>query len=308
MLSRHSWSSAASGITELRLVLCIAGLDQVVIDELRRRSPAVFTGSKADALIVRPIGKAFRYEVGMSAYFIDEIAQRIQSTEPNEEVCIGLLYVAYSVGTAEFLEHFFPFAATYPLLPFYPNAQPKYQRRGAINQYVDEIHERANLLRDKIASVRAVLSGQNFSPLTLPLRNFRSDVLHPSLWRIFEQLSTVADPGALLSEGCEQITAEHPLQRPNRPNRPYFTDNRTLRFMSPGRDRHGIARTVEAPHVSACLVNSRARLGAAIAGSFHYDCTHENEDLEPAYPNCHGAQTAPSKDTHVNIAPNDAIR
>ena len=55
-------------------------------------------------------------------------------------------------------------------------------------------------------------------------------------------------------------------------------------------------------HLATCLINGRTRLGGPLKAGFHYDCEYERRRLDPLYPNCHGTEVPPSKDTHVKIS------
>jgi len=292
----------------VRFILCIAGLGQETVEEVQRRSSILFTESKDFAPIVKPIGTAYRYETGMSDYFLHAIAKRFESMRPHENAAVGLLYAEHKIGTEQFLDQFFPFAATAPLAPFYWHSFDKDGRREALALFMQALAAKAKDLRSRIDNVSDFLSGTNFSPLTLPLRNFRSKVLGRTIRQLFVELSRTESLRDLLRGSCTSITESHALERDlDNLHRPYFTDDGALRFKSPGRNRHAFAR-LDTSHKSACLVNSRARLGAPLDAYFHYDCTHEHTKLDSTYPNCHGTQSAPGASTHVNIAPSDAIR
>ena len=258
---------------------------------------------------MREICAPYAFRDGMSDFYLGELAERLEQVPPYQEVGIGLVYAEHQSGLKRFLQAFYPFAVTAPVDPYYPTAWAKHQRRAELARFDERLSVVVERVRKRILLMRDVLSGQKFSPLTLPLRNFRSDVLDPSIKAIFEQLGTCDATRDLIDRRRDEILAAHPLKRlDDGSHRPYFEDNRRLRFKSPGSDNHGVVRVVAEGHQPACLINGRVRLGATIRTGFHYDCEYDRGTLDSLYPNCHGEDVAPSRDTHVNISPSDAIR
>lgn len=293
----------------MHFIICIAGLPHEAVNAISAIPSASFTGTKGNSPILKSLKEPYDYRPGMSDYYLYEIAKRLELIPPRDDVGIALAYANHSSGTRQFVRNFFPFAAVAPFAPFFPYAYEKHERRSELLMFVDRIQSVVTNLRAQIAVVRDSLSGRNFSPLTLPIRNFRSDVLEEAMFNLFERLNTAEDMRALINQCCQSIAAKHPvIRRPEWSRLPFFQDDRALRFKSPGTDRHGMARSMEAPHLPSCLIKSRARLGGPIDALFHYDCEYEHENVDPSYPNCHGAEIVPAKRTHVNIAPSDAIR
>lgn len=292
-------------------MVCVAGLPHAVADEVRTRSPAVFTEDKGNLPIVRSVAPPFCYRDGMSEAYLTELAKRFEALSPRDDVTVLLAYVAYhSDATLRFVERFFPFALTAPLDPFFPDLLPKHKRRQALRAYVNRIGAVVRALRDTARVVRDVLSGQNFTPLLLPLRNFKSDLLVRRMEMLYCDLGTMGDPRAALQEAKKALLERHPLQRcrSEASHTPFFQDDRALCFKSPGRNRHGMARLLAKGHQPACLIGSRVRLGGPYDALFHYDCDNARGGVDCRYPNCHGDEVKPAARTHVNIAPNDAIR
>jgi hypothetical protein len=294
----------------VRFLLCIAGLPQEAVDRVKALSPALFTEAKTNLPIIRVLRGEFAYRDGMSDYFLGQLAERLEHIPPEEEVSIGLIYANHA-GAARFLEAFFPFAVAVPVDPFYPSTWLKHERQARLAEVEALLVASAEQVRERILLMRDTLSGQKFSPLLLPLRNFRSDILEPAVREIFEQIGSGGADRAMVQGWSNAISESHPLTRvaiEKLPPRPYFEDASRLRFMSPGTANHGVVRTIGEGHVPACLINGRVRLGAPIRSGFHYDCSYEKGGLDPHYPNCHAVDQAPASVTHVNISPNDAIR
>jgi hypothetical protein len=298
----------------MKIMVCVAGLPVEVVDELRRRSPASFTEDKANPPIVRPVKLPYTYRHGMSDAYLGELANRLEGPFRQEHVAILLAYVDYGdEANSLFVRRFFPFALTAPIRPFYPNSAPPHERRHNFLRYVDDIEAVVAGLRVRARAVRNFLSGvENHTPLLLPLRNFQSNVLKPQIERLFYDRGTVENLRAELDKAKKAILDSHPLQRlqGRGEHKSFFQDDRDLRFKSPGRNRHGMARLVdrEHGHEPCCLINSRVRLGGPFDALFHYDCDYERGGVDPSYPNCHGADAGPAHTTYVNIAPSDAIR
>ncbi len=290
-------------------LICIAGLPRAAVETVQARPPALFTKEKTNLPIVREISIPYAYRDGMSDFYLNQLATRLERIAPNREVGIGLAYAEHGGMRERFLSAFFPFAATVPFDPCYPETWEKHRRRAELSRFEESLIDAVQRARKRILLMRDVLSGQKFSPLTLPLRNFRSDILQSSIRAIYAQLGTDDAARGVVERSRDSILARHPLRKlVDCDHRPYFEDDRRLRFKSPGRDNHGVTRLVGSGHRPACLINGRTRLGAPIKCGFHYDCEYERGRLDAFYPNCHAANVAPGKDTYVNISPSDAIR
>ena len=294
-------------LESVQTIVCVAGLPHEVAEAIRSMSPAIFTGDKTNLPILRGIKQPYTFRQGMSDYYLSEIAKRLELLRTTEDVGVALAY-ANSPGpdTESFVNAFFPYAVVAPFEPFDPDSLDERFRCNARNLFIGSVQDLVSKLRDRVSLVRDTLSGQNFSPLTLPLRNFRSDMLQPALKEIFETLGSCENPRQVLDDGISSLKRAHPVARQGG-QLAYFSDDRELRFRSPGKNRHGMARALAESHQPSCLINARARLGGPLDAHFHYDCDYARRDLDGSYPNCHGTACKPSKRTHVNIAPNDSI-
>ncbi len=289
----------------MHIFVCLAGLPKEAFAEVSRR-PACFTGNKHVALIAAPIASQFSYHPKMEDYYLGRLSRQISQIHQNQDVGVVLAYVNYPKAD-DFVSRFFPFALVEPIEPFYYNARPAHTRRSDLLGFVKRVELVTTNLRQRAAVMRDHLSGQNFSPLTLPVRNFRSKNLQFELQTLFRELSRTVDARSFINDVSNAIIREHPLKKAVG-FLPYFEDERGLRFKSPGRDRHGCSRGGISEHNTDCHINSRVRLGGPLKANFHYDCHYEHRDLDVAYPNCHDSPDSPARNTHVNIAPNDAIR
>jgi hypothetical protein len=295
----------------VQILTCIAGLPNAVVQEVRSRSAAHFTEAAANPPIVRPIKAPYGFRPGMAEAYHEELSRRIAALNPHDEAAVLLAYVGYDdPETARFVTQFFPFAIHAPLEPFDPEQGPKSERRARLIAFVDGIETVVAALIGQMRVVRDTLSGRNFSPLLLPLRNFRSTVVRPQIDALFGALGTAANPRELLDQASQAIIAAHPIQLSGigKKRTRYYQDTGRLRFSAPGSNRHGMAWLAGEGHRSTCHINGRVRLGGPFDSQFHYDCAYARGNIDRNYPNCHAQDTPPAEALYVNIAPSDYIR
>ena len=300
----------------MTVLVCIAGLGQDAVSAIKEQ-PARFSGEEGNVPIIRAINGDLNYRPGMSDGYLSKLASRIVALPALTDVSIVLVYVDYpGQGTREFLNAFFPFAVTMPIQPFYFHEAPKHDRRHRLREFLASLELELASLRRCAGQVKDKLSGQRFSPLTLPVRNFRSSVLTNELASLFEGLWRAKDPALAIGNAIRTITSAHPIKRikydekchPTDPDKPYFLDDRGMRFKSPGNDLHGFLDEVGNGHNSACLITSRVRIGGPIVPRMHYDCDYfPCRKVSDTFANCHDEATTAKKTSHANIAPSDAI-
>lgn len=287
-------------------IVCIAGLPCEVRDEISKVSSKKFSGECALAPIMRPVAEPYAHNVDAS-YYLDSISRVLSNINYSETCHIVVLYVDYAgENTKRFIEQFFPFALVVPIEPFYPKARPKHERRKDLLAYVDKIVVLSKKALSITGLIRDRIDGKNFSPLLLPMKNFKSDVLNIQISNLFFNIATAATPSVQLDAVVSELLRTHPLHRSGADK--FFTDNRGLIFKSPGRARHAFARRSAEGHQTLCFLSGRVRIGGAFDALFHYDCSVNDRELDSHYPNCHGADCPPNSPMYVNIAPNDAIR
>lgn len=230
----------------------------------------------------------------------------MNETEP---VSLLLGYVDFAdQSTQRFVREFFPFCVTMAIDPFDARRiKSTKQKNRALAEYVERVVKLSRHLQDVASAVRAHTSGNNLTPLLLPVRNFRSGALRKYFERLFFGLSAARDPYDELAQIVAAILAAHPWVHPPGGTQRCLCDGR-LYFKSPGKARHGyFHHQRNAVHRQSCLLSAKSRLGAAYSHNFHFDCTPVRGALSPEYPNCHDANTRPPARTHVNIAPTDYI-
>lgn len=300
----------------MTVLVCIAGLPKEAADRVSG-DPTRFTGEQGNKPIVFPIMGAPAYRHGMSDGYLSELRKRIEHLPALWDVGIVLAYANFpGQSTSDFLRAFFPFAVAVPFEPFYPNQAPKHERRRHLNRFLVDLEAQLKIAQNCSSQIKDKLSGQNFSPLTLPLANFRSNVLFVELNALFLNLWRQSDREGTIKSAIKAITAVHPLRRikfeeknhSSDTNKPYFLDGRPMRFKSPGNDRHGFVWEVSEGHRDRCLIASRVRIGGPIIARMHYDCDyHPKRPVTDDFINCHGESAKVKRTSHANIGSNDAV-
>jgi len=296
----------------MKILCCVAGFPQEVVEAVQSKPVERFTGSKDSRIIIKRIKEPFNFRDGMAAPFLTDLAREVSELNPRDEIAVVVAYANFHhAGTKAFVRSFFPFALCAPIEPFYPDVAPKNERRRALMEFVGSLEDHVQALVSRARIVRDHLSGQNFSPLLLPLCNFRSDVLSPSISDLYQELGIDNDPAFRLKQAKAALLAAHPIrleEAKGEKRRRFFEDDRSLCFHSPGSDRHGMARALTEGHNQKCLIGARVRLGGPFDSQFHYDCCDRRGGVDRSYPNCHNEETRPAHADNVNIAPNDYIR
>ncbi len=283
----------------------LAGLDQASFDKIKTISTNKYY--KEGTLIARPLKKDEGYSPSSHVHYLKQAKEYLREFS-DADLCALLVYIDRKDDqTKEFCRSFFPFALARGVEPPTIEAQGKpASYRRALNDFATRVLEAVNQLKESVGAVRGTFSGNNLTPLLLPIRNFRSDVLRSVLQDLFIHLGNSTDPRRSLEEARERILRAHPWVTPSDSRQRCLSDG-VLHFKSPGSARHGKARFQGlGEHWITCHLNGKCRLGATYVGNFHYDCVPARGALKRTYGNCHNVSTA-AKGTHVNIAPNDFI-
>jgi len=221
---------------------------------------------------------------------------------------LGVIYLAHPwIDTTAFEAHLHPAVIGLRVDLPAPVVTDGTEGRIYINALLAGIAANVPWIVRAVAAVRSELtSRRNRTPLLLPLRNFASDLLEPSIGRLARDLPTAEAPHDRLLAACKEIEALHPYQARG-PDKG-FVDDTEIVFRSPGRDLHGgIWANAGEGHNVRCSLNGRFRLGGPIAPGFHFDCVR-GDRLTGDFRNCHDARAAYRGDPHLNIAPNDFVR
>jgi len=221
--------------------------------------------------------------------------------------CGVLVMRSPGVPVTDFLRSFYPFAVSVvvdlPILTIVSGTLGK--QTG--NLMCAAMRAQVSSFFGAIKAMKVELAARSKrTPLALPLRNFRSNVLAREVDRLFNCLANSDDPAALIHLACQRIEAVHPFTKLNGNS---FYDESGWRFKMPGRALHGRKGGVDEGHFAQCLANAKLRLGGPILEGFHYDTTKgENDRLSGNLPDCHDTVRTMRGHPHLNIYPNDFAR
>lgn len=290
----------------IKTIVCIAGLSQDAIERVQAE-PARFTREKGNVPIMFPMRPPFIYTHDMSSRYLGEACRRARLENGPIRARVVLVYIDHGESAQSLLEAFYPYALVSKLEPFHPLACEKRERNHRLKEFLKRLERTTIALIANSRQVSGVFEGDNFSPILLPLRNFKSASLSIIIQDLFKTLGTSPTPIDDLERAKSALRKDYPVIR-QKGAQPYVVDEGGLRFASPGSNRHGFAQMWTKPHNPGCFLSSRSRLGGAFDPLFHYDCSRDGSSAAGRYPNCHNEVDAVSRSTHVNIAPSDAIR
>ncbi|WP_395944468.1 hypothetical protein [Brevundimonas sp.] len=256
----------------------------------------------------KPENGAWKTGASTARTLIDRAIALINADNRNAAEGFGVICLAHEWDDLDAFEsELFPAALVLRVkLPF-PLVIDGEAGRVAFNTVLGTIgKEVPTLIRATRAMRSEVEARRNRSPVLLPVGNFKSDALRPSIEGLSKALLQAGNPAEKVQTACREIEARHPF-KPKGSDKG-FRDDADVIFRSPGRDLHG--RLWEKPgegHDARCALNGWFRLGGPIASGFHFDCTRPPR-LEGRFCNCHGAEGEFVGKPHLNIAPNDYVR
>jgi hypothetical protein len=139
------------------------------------------------------------------------------------------------------------------------------------------------------------------SPISLPLRNFRSGIT--------EELSRFWYRGRTLEEIRKDLNRyQQKLRQAHRHVNGKHSDDRSLIF-SPAQDGECHGKPHPTGDNETCFLSGRFRFGTALFPGFHYDVGQEGKLLDCTLIDCDGKmrEMKPEKRKHINIFPNDYL-
>lgn len=246
-------------------------------------------------------------------FFIQEFYEQVAKDQKNSLANTGfaIIYIRRDeVSTAMFVNAFFPHTLLVPVDWVLDDTNGEAGKRASKNLLIPLLTQATAKARAALRALKDEINARaSSSPLLLPLRNFASKQLAPTLEELARNLPVSQDPAKLLSEHVAQFRHTHPPQRINGRNRDCFVDDDRVEFHPPGSDRHGFARA-GGNHQPHCLLSGTRRLGAPYDRLFHFDCSKGNRgNLSGEFFGCHDiAKATWEGKPHLNIAPNDFVR
>lgn len=149
------------------------------------------------------------------------------------------------------------------------------------------------------------------NPFYLPVKNFTSQFLRPSLANLQQAVFLDQAIDQMVGGFLDEFKSLHPSHHQKGHGR-FFVDDDNKWFKGPGRNLHGGSHLLSGDqlgeHAASCVLNAKFRLGILIADGFHFDCTKEGDVLAGAFANCHDAKADYVGNPHLNIHPNDYVR
>ena len=226
----------------MRYILIVAGLDPFAFDKIKGVSTKKYFGE--GILLARPLKMGQTYSENCSMHYLKAAAAYLQNFY-DDNVCTILIYVDYKNNPTEtFYRSFFPFALAQGVDPPLVRLQNRpADHKRALNDFADQVFKAVNRLKDAVAAVRSVFSGNNLTPLLLPTRNFQSKRLIVVLQDLFTQLASSRNLPEFLNDAKNRILEEHPWVTPPDSRHRCLSDG-ILHFKSPGSARHGKARFI----------------------------------------------------------------
>jgi len=110
----------------MKILCCVAGFPQEVVEAIQSRPVERFTGLKDSRIFIRRMKEPFHFRDGMATPYLAELAKEVSALNPRDEIAVIVAYAGFDQpGTVGFVECFFPFALCAPITPFYPDAAPR---------------------------------------------------------------------------------------------------------------------------------------------------------------------------------------
>lgn len=228
-----------------------------------------------------------------------------------ETAFIAVYVVCGERDTAEFVEALFPSFLAIPVQwsPVWGGEQLK---NAAVNELILLLARAVSIAKSAVVQMRKeVVERANRTPFLLPLSNFDSNHLAPTIMRLQDALGAGEKPDAAIREHSNAFEQQHSptLDYTRKPPRYFFEDRRKVMFRAPGKDLHGQLRPYVDGHPDRCVLTGLRRLGAPFHHSFHYDCTRASQQvLAGDFFGCHEPSSWKKGNPHLNIAPNDNVR
>jgi len=209
----------------------------------------------------------------------------------------------------EIKEHFFPFCIVTIVRFERRFASSPAQARRDKNEVERSLIAKAKQQVKLASEVSTYLqSRSNRTPMLLPIRRFGRQELSDAVREAWLYLQTADRAGEMIEAIAAQFEEAFPFRRKAGSRSGYFANPDNIEFKAPGRDLHGTSRPDVGEHPDFCFLNGHLRIGGAIRGGFHYDCTKSGAKYSGRFDACHGQLVDRTGNPHLNVFPNDYIR
>ena len=255
------------------------------------------------------------YSEGYAYNFVRHFAKLIEQDQHNEltDTCFGIIAVGAGLNES-FLRPLFP-----SVLVSTVNWHPEFDWQNGVasgtavnvsaNRLVQLIESEASrLAAAQKGMCKELIERSNRTPLLLPAKNFKSDLLAPLFLEVQGHLQRERTTSDHVRRSADAFTTVH---QHSSEGEAAFLDNREVVYKAPGKLRHGFARGRAGGHTDKCIIAARYRLGSPYDPAFHWDCTRKHKpekNLKGDFDGCHTPPESKEGDPHINIAPNDFVR
>ncbi len=289
------------------MMFVIGGIPRSYFDELQKRFSRALVRQRSE-VITAPLRGSIA-DADHADALLAILQRKLQSDRRclSDGICVLGFGRAQEIQFAPFFKRFYPFAISCRVqVDLDPGLSEFFKKQ--------RVREAETLLASAaVGAARAVdamkvelMNRLKRSPLLLPVCNFGAGELTDSLWRVFAEASTQANPAEFVHDMCNVFESSYPYQKHQWRG---FLNHRGIQFRSPGRDLHGVVWQVgSGEHNAACSFNGFVRLGAPIHEGFHFDCLKGGAALVGNFQDCHGVVGRYAGDPHLNIYPNDFVR
>lgn len=297
----------------MKHIICYTGIPHADFDFIQRRARTI-TGSDTEFYGRGLKNNQHQYLAKDAKAIMQFFADRIRKDKAKQsEYSYSVIYVENETINSTILrDGLFPnFFATGAAWTFqYGSVTEREQNRQDL---VTALVESTKKVKRALPHLRKEFTERsNKTPLLLPLQNFEANEISNLLSNVSNGILDAIDPTATIRELVADFERRFPptLDWTRKPPQTVFTNNASIRFRAPGNDRHGSAHPETEGHPDDCVIAAFKRLGVTYDPHFHYDCTRLSQSkLSAELHNCHLPRDwITAKKSHLNIAPNDAVR
>lgn len=294
----------------MRYFFGYAGVPDEVFEDVERKNKEYAQGAE---FCIDKMPQWSQYRERNVDFFLERLHRKIVQDKNNSlaDTAFAIIYIQRDAASTQFfVNSFFPHTLMIPVqwqldLSLGPNGIRA--SRNALIPLLKQATLRARrslpVLKDTLISHAAT------TPILLPVKNFDSKVLEPTLRNLHQDLAGAREvaPESAIAQRVAEFKRTHSPKRIGTRDKPCFVDDASIEFHPPGSNRHGYARA-GGEHPPACVLSGRRRLGAPYDPLFHYDCLKgEPHNLKADLHGCHLPKSSWEGKPNINIAPNDNV-